>query len=520
MLSRLLRITTFLLGTLSVIAEVPASVLPGIGLRRNDEVSAFSEHERCYYSPDTALQQFQIASQQTPVLSSTFIQQHLVHKIQKNQAPVIDVISTIYQLHPEIAKSLTLALLYNPELKVISYSKSESMVFGYQAGGRYFPDVVVTQPFSRDIRSRYYFVITHELRHAALNMVQRILSNNSQNPSSECFFPQTVTEKNKIIKMLEQGDKNIQVLKNKLLAESLGVLSTKDKTELTRLRSIVADSYQKYYLIPDLISFSKQEWKKLQEKYEKRLRINSIINVDQAEIHSLGNLKIEDIEQKDGNVTMLVTFQDPLHAAVIQAQADIKNIQKYSLDNEYYFEREAYLHAAIPQEIIKYLFPDFFHYMSNLTSRALLQANLTLDMAPREDYGSLKDLYLYFYQQKLRDPEFSSHQNFKIAMEWVGFFIRLNETESAVSGLEKITQYTYGSQLAKASLLLANVEFSRKKYEAAITNYRIAEKNGATISDTEKLRYIHSIKHFKPAIKTASDTEAASHKSAFSPKKS
>jgi hypothetical protein len=364
---------------------------------------------------------------------------------------IANLITKLRDTNPVIHRYMTLVFTHLEGFHIRPMSSSEnfypseriSPLASFSAGGKY---VLFPQFDQKNI----FFTMElyrHELRHAAMNTVQQILSG-IRTISTECFFPRTSQEKEKIQRMIKKGDNKVEWLRKLLQRESQKkTINKKDRKLLQKLRKGSKEDYFKYYQQEHPLRIPNHLLEHLGE-----MKTNQIVNMDKFKPRiPLGNFIINKMVPVPPSETILfLNFQDPLYSAISKI-----DFIKLRLNNSYKEERrilefDAHLYALIPVSIIKYLYTEFYHYTSNLIDSASLAPALKLfEPIPYRDQQELID---YDFWQLFNMPGEMDYSLAECFLKMTDPAIKLGYIKETIACLQSMIRHGYFVDRAKSIL--------------------------------------------------------------------
>jgi hypothetical protein len=215
----------------------------------------------------------------------------------------------------------------------------------------------------------YKICVRHEMRHASMHAAQLTLNQDSTLHVPENYYPATLAERAKRDDFIKKGDAEVTRLEALLKNEENGNISKADQKYLKKLRKDSQEVYTAHYKTFNTVLLSTNEINKREQATGR-----SMIGTTMTELPGYGPVTVEKIEpgQSPAEKNVLISFNDPLHAAVHNIKQVRQTVSNgYSQSNQGY-ERDAYLHANVPQPLIQALYPDLYEYTNNFIAAARL----------------------------------------------------------------------------------------------------------------------------------------------------
>lgn len=358
-------------------------------------------------------------------------------------------------INDEVKNYFDLALTHLDGFRVMIYppntaSQSKELANGELA---YLPGKkTIVVPYNTHFNDRNitFFdlakLIRHEMFHASQHAVQLTLSGKNT-ISLESFFPPADEELSNItMSMFQAGDREVEKLKKLLELERHNQLNVKQKKILRTLREDSENEYHAYYRLYNLEELTDKQMK------ESGIRAGEMINLSPNCLFT-----IETIEAvADGKWIITGYYNDPLHAAIYSIPEAQKKVLSLYQKRQYFYEREAYLHGSIPQNLIRHLFSELYEQRINLINRAR-------SMHPFPNPSPLNNYVDYEILKSHNKLAILTMSDALIAETAEDYFfsaqtaVKMNKMNEAKIGFNNLIQHGYYVPISKLILARINV---------------------------------------------------------------
>lgn len=421
----------------------------------------------------------------SPVINTQLISKFIIGQPQTNQA-ISKTIGKIMASHPKIESYIRLVLTHLNGFSIVSHPQELIERTTGHSGGVYFPPaktIVIpdkVEKIKEGSREYYTFLqtIIHEFRHAAMDAAHRTLESPAI-PTVNCHYSD-IKEQNKVAKMIQIGDANVQKLQETLVRETKKQISPEEKAYLAQLRKQNTDLYLQNYRTFFPRAFDKQTFTKIEKQIGKKITVGTTINIDKITGLSEGDITVQELEYFDDGVARIVVtafFRDPLHALVYNVQDQQQHVKTAYQKSEYLHEREAYLTGSTPPDLIAKLYPELTTYIDAFLERTSLVP--TPYQTPAPDYRSLQQIINYEVVYILQNKELYKADQVQYYITWIDYAISEGEINAAKTGIDTLIKV--GAFVAEANLRLARIYFNHDKdYKRAALYFKRAEKQKAT----------------------------------------
>lgn len=434
-------------------------------------------------NPDT-----QVIGSFNSVITSAHIKQFIVSKTQDNDA-LANFIADISASSTRVEQYINLVFTHMADFKIALYPREE---FNSEQYAMYFTGVK-TICLHRDIMSVDRFIamnaIRHELRHAAMHIAQR-LHGDPNTLSPEIYYPATNQQRKKIKQMLEDGDKRIANLEALLAREVANKVSKSERTLLSNLRENSQDDYLQYYKWDFSWTLDKTQIIELEKALGKKFRAKNIVNFDKIRADTHGDLFIKEIIDKGNELELKFTYLDPLHAAVGSTLKTKQIVLDAYGEEDYTFERDAYLYGSLPPFLISYLYAELDEHTQQFITSAYTNSVLSQSY-DRNYYPSLIELQHAELIKVLGDPSSFKASMADYFISWAKYAIEQGKVEEAKIGLKTLIQK--GFYVGEANLELARISYSEENFKAAETYFKRAEKKSIVLTTEDQQHYADAL---------------------------
>ncbi len=425
---------------------------------------------------------YHIATATTPIVSDPFLSHFIVgSNSQAEHQRIISAIQKIRQINSSTKKTIDLVLRHLPGFSIAIYDAADlrgsPFVATFNTGTR------CLQIRREDLNSaEVYINLLHEFRHALWLTLHNLEGRESKirhNP----YLADTDIAKEEFAKILEEGDKNAEEIRNQLKLESWGTISPENRQKLAAFRKgPIKREYDKYYrheidiesgiFLPDAI--------------EKQLGRKPYIGANFI-WDDLGQVTIKKIypKQSNGQQAFDLAINDHLNAVVYWIQRDVKNVKKGYRDSQQNREREAHLFGHIPRIFLEKFFPQLVGHTDRLIHK--MDAVLPTQIKTMLDYLSFMEQESVLKREMLKDPEEYDPQLAPYYITWAREAISIHDYSAAKSGLEKLLAHK--NRVPEAHLELARIYYQETDYIKSTSHYSNAEKAGITLSNQDLDNY-------------------------------
>jgi hypothetical protein len=424
----------------------------------------------------------------SPVITAKYIKKH-ISKYKKNPK-LAALFNQILESDPYVRHYMEFVLTHLIGFKILFYSSEDFEIAGIPYSGIYFPSIRAIIFRSDIIENNTPGVlegIRHEMRHAAMHTVQLLLTE-TETCSPEIYIKDDRLTHNTILEMIEKGDRRVDEVNELLQKEaSKKHLSQKENKYLKRLRKASIALYHSHYKSEfiEVLPIKLIKHPKLHQKFA----IGEIYNIDaMRKSGSQGDLKITKISPSpdlSDEVEVTSIYQDPLHAIVRSILITKDHTKKAYAQEEYAYERDAYLHGKTPPVLIKAWYPELYAYTNQVITFAKNIPSYYHDVQLPEWSHDIQSMMLQTVLASLNTPCFQAL--------YTG---RKNEKKSFTR--EMLNSFIQQDRfVGEASLALAKLEYQEKNYKMAATFFKRALKKKATLSNSDYENYLHSAARVK-----------------------
>jgi hypothetical protein len=454
-----------------------------------------------------------VRQQFTPVVDRDYIRRFIT--LRKGQSAndrkrLADFLTSQMYMNDNMRASMQLVFTHLPYLSIRMFEREnfEAAIKGNSHAtpkAAYVPEAqAVCLPDKFDDKKDFALMeyIRHEMRHAAMNAVQVTLSGKERSLNVNSYTPDQEANMEAFIK---SGDQRVDSLKKSLQSERKGELSAKEQSRLDQLRRNADDDYQKYYQTSQTLNFPTHALEQIGQLLNKRFEPGATLDMNSKKFDfnapnglPLGKIRINKIEPGEGNNTKVsFTFLDPLHAAIhtITSQQDIVN-KNYAKEYRLY-ERDAYLQGAIPQSLIKHLYPKLYSYTNNLIAQTRQTPVLHMEHQPLV-HDTYRDMMIARIPMVLNTPHLFNALDAPYYVEWARYCRQNGQIEEAKTGLKTLIQRGHQNHRGEAHLELARLHMQEGDTKEAQKCFKIAEKRKANFSQEDRQQYISLLTSDQP----------------------
>lgn len=294
-----------------------------------------------------------------------------------------DLIDTACQIHPVIKDYIEIAFTHLPGFQIIPVLQKDIMSHIQTNYGAYYYPVAKTLYFPIDSTDPVPLTL-HEFHHVAKHAICSTLLNKRVVDTLATCEPDYPDNNKKIRQYLGSGDNEVAKLKENLISSGQGKLKKKEQQKLTQLREKLTPFYTAHYVFNVSAIIPKEQVPHVEKRFGP-LKPGVVLPPNPEN----GPLKIEQIEKRpDKSYEMITVYLDPLHAIVYKILSN--SVKENYHEEDYVFEREAFLYQYLHPSIIKHFYLKLYNRGVNLLQQALkIPVNFE---KPKLRYLSLKSV--------------------------------------------------------------------------------------------------------------------------------